>query len=57
MSVWSAAGVQGDIGPKLAEEQTAPMERGGRPKAGNLAPKLKLENEKEKARPSTTTSW
>ena len=42
------AGVQGDIGPKMAEEHDLASGTRMRSKAGNLAPQLKVENEKEK---------
>ena len=42
------AGVQGDIGPKLAEEHDLAYWNAEAVKAGNLAPQLKIENEKEK---------
>jgi glycerol transport system substrate-binding protein len=42
------AGVQGDIGPKLAEEHDLEYWNAEAVKAGNLAPQLKVENEKEK---------
>ena len=48
---WSAsrsAGVQGDIGPKLAEEHDLAYWNADAVKKGNLAPQLKIENEKEK---------
>lgn len=40
------AGVQGDIGPKMAEEHD--LAYWNAEAAGNLAPQLKIENEKEK---------
>jgi hypothetical protein len=42
------SGVQGDIGPKLAEEHDLQYWHDDAAKKGNLAPQLKLENEKEK---------
>jgi glycerol transport system substrate-binding protein len=42
------SGVQGDIGPKLAEEQDLAYWNADAVKKGNLAPQLKIENEKEK---------
>jgi glycerol transport system substrate-binding protein len=42
------AGVQGDIGPKLAEEQDLAYWNKDAVSKGNLAPQLKLDNEKEK---------
>ena len=42
------SGVQGDIGPKLAEEHDLAYWNAEAVKAGNLAPQLKVENEKEK---------
>ncbi len=41
------AGVQGDIGPKLAEEKTLEEWNADAVAKGNLAPQLKIENEKE----------
>ncbi|WP_265518405.1 ABC transporter substrate-binding protein [Nitratireductor luteus] len=41
------AGVQGDIGPKLAEEHDLEYWNKQAQEAGNLAPQLKIENEKE----------
>ncbi|TPI34433.1 carbohydrate ABC transporter substrate-binding protein [Mesorhizobium sp. B3-2-1] len=42
------SGVQGDIGPKMAEEQDLAYWNADAVKKGNLAPQLKLDNEKEK---------
>ncbi len=42
------AGVQGEIGPKLAEESDLATWNAAAVKAGGLAPQLKIENEKEK---------
>jgi glycerol transport system substrate-binding protein len=42
------AGVQGDIGPKLAEETSLEEQNAAAVAAGHLAPQLKVENEKEK---------
>ncbi len=42
------AGVQGDIGPKLAEEHDIEFWNKDAVSKGNLAPQLKIENEKEK---------
>ena len=42
------SGVQGDIGPKLAEEHDLAYWNADAVKKGNLAPQLKIENEKEK---------
>ena len=42
------AGVQGDFGPKLAEEKTLEEWNADAVAKGNLAPQLKVENEKEK---------
>ncbi len=42
------AGIQGEIGPKLAEEHDLEYWNAEAVKAGNLAPQLKIENEKEK---------
>ena len=41
------AGVQGDIGPKLAEEHDLAFWNADAVAKGNLAPQLKIENEKE----------
>ncbi len=41
------AGVQGDIGPKLAEEKTLEEWNADAVAKGNLAPQLKIENEKD----------
>ena len=41
------AGIQGDIGPKLAEEKTLEEWNADAVAKGNLAPQLKIENEKE----------
>jgi glycerol transport system substrate-binding protein len=41
------SGVQGDMGPKLAEEHDLAFWNAAAVAAGNLAPQLKLENEKE----------
>ena len=41
------AGVQGDIGPKLAEEHDLAYWNADAVAKGNLAPQLKIENEKE----------
>jgi glycerol transport system substrate-binding protein len=41
------AGVQGDIGPKLAEEHDLEYCNKDAVAKGNLAPQLKIENEKE----------
>ena len=51
------AGVQGDIGPKLAEEHDLEYWNKDAVSKGNLAPQLKIENEKEKPLPSTMTNW
>jgi glycerol transport system substrate-binding protein len=42
------SGVQGDIGPKMAEEHDLAYWNADAVKKGNLAPQLKLDNEKEK---------
>ena len=42
------AGIQGDIGPKLAEEHDLAYWHEDAVKKGNLAPQPKIENEKEK---------
>jgi glycerol transport system substrate-binding protein len=42
------SGVQGDIGPKLAEEHDLAYWNADAVAKGNLAPQLKIENEKEK---------
>jgi glycerol transport system substrate-binding protein len=42
------AGVQGDIGPKLAEEKTLEEWNADAVAKGNLAPQLKIEPEKDK---------
>jgi glycerol transport system substrate-binding protein len=42
------SGVQGDIGPKLAEEHDLEYWNKDAVSKGNLAPQLKIENEKEK---------
>ena len=42
------SGVQGDIGPKLAEEHDLEFWNKDAVSKGNLAPQLKIENEKEK---------
>jgi glycerol transport system substrate-binding protein len=42
------AGIQGDIGPKLAEETSLEDQNAKAVAAGNLAPQLKIENEKDK---------
>jgi glycerol transport system substrate-binding protein len=42
------AGIMGDIGPKLAEEKTLEEWNADAVAKGNLAPQLKIENEKEK---------
>ncbi|MBZ9605334.1 carbohydrate ABC transporter substrate-binding protein, partial [Phyllobacterium sp. KW56] len=42
------SGVQGDIGPKLAEEHDLAYWNADAVKNGHLAPQLKIENEKEK---------
>jgi glycerol transport system substrate-binding protein len=42
------SGVQGDIGPKMAEEHDLAYWNADAVKAGNLAPQLKLEQEKDK---------
>lgn len=42
------AGIQGDIGPKMAEEHDLAYWNADAVKKGNLAPQLKIENEKEK---------
>ena len=42
------AGVQGDIGPKLAEKTSLEDQNAKAVAAGHLAPQLKLANEKEK---------
>ena len=42
------AGVQGDIGPKLAEEKTLEEWNADAVAKGNLAPQLKVAEEKEK---------
>ena len=42
------AGIQGEMGPKLAEEHDLEYWNAEAVKAGNLAPQLKIENEKEK---------
>ncbi|RWM10091.1 MAG: carbohydrate ABC transporter substrate-binding protein [Mesorhizobium sp.] len=42
------SGVQGDIGPKMAEEHDLAYWNADAVKKGNLAPQLKIENEKEK---------
>jgi glycerol transport system substrate-binding protein len=41
------AGVQGDIGPKLADEHDLAYWNADAVSKGNLAPQLKIENEKE----------
>jgi glycerol transport system substrate-binding protein len=41
------AGIQGDIGPKLAEEHDLAYWNADAVAKGNLAPQLKIENEKE----------
>ena len=41
------AGVQGDIGPKMAEEHDLEYWNKDAVSKGNLAPQLKIENEKE----------
>ena len=41
------AGVQGDIGPKMAEEHDLEYWNADAVAKGNLAPQLKIENEKE----------
>ena len=43
------AGIQGDIGPKLAEEKTLEEWNADAVAKGNLAPQLKIAEEKEKA--------
>lgn len=43
------AGVQGDIGPKLAEEHDLEYWNKDAVSKGNLAPQLKIEPEKDKA--------
>ncbi len=47
-SASNAPGVQGDIGPKLAEEHDLDYWNKDAVAKGNLAPQLKIENEKEK---------
>jgi glycerol transport system substrate-binding protein len=42
------SGVQGDIGPKLAEETSLEDQNAKAVAAGHLAPQLKIENEKDK---------
>jgi len=42
------AGIQGDIGPKMAEEHDLAYWNADAVKNGHLAPQLKIENEKEK---------
>ncbi|RVC24411.1 carbohydrate ABC transporter substrate-binding protein, partial [Mesorhizobium sp. M7A.F.Ca.AU.002.02.1.1] len=48
MSRIEKSGVQGDIGPKMAEEHDLAYWNADAVKKGNLAPQLKIENEKEK---------
>jgi glycerol transport system substrate-binding protein len=42
------AGIQGDIGPKLADEHDLAYWNADAVKNGNLAPQLKIADEKEK---------
>ena len=48
MSRIEKSGVQGDIGPKMAEEHDLAYWNADAVKKGNLAPQLKIETEKEK---------
>jgi glycerol transport system substrate-binding protein len=50
------SGVQGDIGPKMAEEHDLAYWNADAVKRATR-PELKIENEKESRSPSTTTNW